>query len=178
MNNNVSHNNNGAAKKSKRRFNIVDFFIILIAIMLIAVLIYSISPWSQIKKLLNNSDVKLQYVVEIRGVDKDFSNLIKDKDSVVNSVTKNSLGTVSGAPTVNASTSLSYQIDDANNIVGVLVEDSQKCDITVIISSNAEYEEGVGYTVNGCRIAVGEEIFLRFPQFSCSGYCVALNTKS
>ena len=177
MNNNVS-NNNGAVKKNKRKFNIVDFFIILIAVLLIAVLVYAISPLSQIKKLLNNSDVTLQYVVEIKGIDKDFSDLIKEKDSVVNSVTKNSLGVVSGIDTVSTSTSLSYQIDEGSNIAGILVEDPQKCDITVRISSTAEYEEGVGYTVNGCRIAVGEEIFLRFPQFACSGYCVALDTQS
>ena len=175
--NNISHNTNTSTKR-KRKFNIVDFFIVLIALMLIAVLIYAISPWSQLKKLFNHEDVTLEYVVEIKGVDKDFCSLIKEQDSVVNNVTKNSLGVVSSIDKVDMSTSLSYQTDENNNILGILVEDPQKYDVTVRISAEADHEEGIGYTVNGCRIAVGEEIFLRFPKFACSGYCVEIDRKS
>ena len=174
MNNNVTN----TTAKRKRKFNIIDFFIVLIALMLIAVLVYAISPLSQLKKLFNHEDVKLEYVVEIKGVGKDFCDLINKKDSVINNVTKNSLGVVSSIDKIDASTTLSYQIDENNNISGVLVEEQQKYDITVRISAEADYQEGVGYTVNGCRIAIGEEIFLRFPQFASSGYCVAIDPQS
>ncbi len=171
--NNISNNGNGA--KKNRKFNVVDFLIILIFVALIAVLVYAISPGTQIKKLLNQNEVNIQYVVEIRGVDKEFCNLIKDNDAVIDSVTKKSLGTVSSVESIENSTELQYQIDEKNEISGILVEDPQKYDITLIITANAEYEENVGYTINGCRIAVGEQMFFRFPKYNCSGYCVAIS---
>lgn len=171
--NNITNNGNGAKKSGK--FNVVDFLIILIAVAIIAVFVYAVSPWSQIKKLLNQDEVNIQYVVEIRGVDKEFCNLIKDKDAVIDNVTKKSLGKVSSVESIDVSTELNYQIDENNNISGILVEDPQKYDITLVITANAEYEENVGYTVNGCRIAVGEQMFFRFPKYNCSGYCVAIS---
>ena len=179
MNNNVSHNSGGAsAKKKKRKFNIVDFFIVLISVMLIVVLIYAFSPWSQIQKLWNQNEVTLKYTVEIRGVDKAYGELIKKGDQVINSVNKNSLGKVSGMEPLEVSQVLSYETDENGDAHGVLLDQPDKYDLTVHITATAEYEKGVGYTVNGCRIAVGEELFFRFPQFTCSGYCVAIDTNS
>lgn len=178
-NNNISHNQGGTSvKKKKRKFNIVDFFIALIAVMIIVVLVYAFSPWSQIQKLWNQNEISLQYTVEIRGVDEQFSDLIKKGDQAINSVNKNSLGTVSGIESVEISKVLNYEMDESGVAHGVLLDDPDKFDITVHITATAEYEKGVGYTVNGCRIAVGEELFFRFPQFTCSGYCVAIDTNS
>ena len=61
---------------------------------------------------------------------------------------------------------------------GELVPYPDKYNITVYISTTAEYEKGVGYTVNGRRIAVGEAIEMRFPEFSGVGYCITFAHKS
>lgn len=179
MNNNSSLNSNSSTvKKKKRRFNVVDLLIIIIIAIIIFIAVYSISPWSQVQKLWNSDDITFQYAVEIRGVDSNFINLIKEGDTAVNSVTKNSLGSVSDIEKIEKSTVLDYITDENGVVHGVLTEYPNKYDITVHITATAKYEEGVGYTVNGCRVAVGEELYFRFPDFSCSGYCVAIDTNS
>lgn len=172
-NNNIAPNN----KKNKRKFNVIDFFIIVIILAVVAVLIYTISPWSQIKKIWSTDEVTFNYAVELRGVDANFISLIKEGDAVINSVTKDSFGKVTGIENVTKSQTISYTKDE-NGAQGVLVDNSNLYDITVHISATAEYEEGVGYTVNGCRVAVGEQLFFRFPNYEGSGYCVAIDTKS
>lgn len=174
---NISHNGNSAVKK-KRRFNFIDFLIILLIVALIAVLIYAFSPWSQIKKLWASNEVILDYTVEIRGVDDEFVDLIKNGDSAINSVTKSSLGTVTAIGGIEKNTELDYTVAEDGTVQGVLSESPDKYDITVHIRATAEYEVGKGYSVNGCRVAVGEELFFRFPRYSCSGFCVALDKNS
>ena len=38
----------------------------------------------------------------------------------------------------------------------------------------AKFEKGEGYTVNGVRIAVGEKINARFPEYVCEAYCISI----
>ena len=181
MNNNISpKSNRNTASKQKRKFNIIDFFILLIILAVVAALVYAFSPWSQIKKLWKPNQTTFQYAIALKEVDDEFVNLIKSGDSVINSVTKNSMGTVDRVGEPTRSTVLDYQKDDSaadGTVVykGVLTEKSDKYDIIVYVTTTAEYEQGVGYTVNGSRIAVGEELFLRFPHFEYSGYCIAID---
>ena len=176
MNSNNIIPNNSTNKKSKRRFNVIDFFIIVIALLVIAVLVYTISPWSQIKKIWTKDEVSFNYAVELRGVDAKYISLIKEGDSVINSVTKESLGKVSSIQEIKPSQTLDYKIE-SEVPQGVLVDSSNLYDITVHISATAGYEEGVGYTVNGCRVAVGEQLYFRFPNYEKAGYCVAIDIK-
>lgn len=179
MNNSTSHSGNTPnMKKKKRKFNLVDLFIVLIVAIIIFVLIYVISPWSHLEKLWTSDEITFQYAVEIRGVDANFINLIKEGDTALNSVNKNSLGSISSIEEIKKNSVLDYTVDENGVAYGILTEYPDKYDITVHITATAKHEEGVGYTVNGCRVAVGEELFLRFPNFTCSGYCVAIDTNS
>ena len=173
---NITHNS--TAVKKKRKFNFIDLLIVFLIVAVVGVAVYAFSPWSQIKKLWISNEVVLDYTVEIRGVDDEFIDLIKSGDSAINSITKSSLGKVTAIGEVDRSTTLDYSENEDGNVQGILKEDPNKYDITVHIRATAEYEAGKGYIVNGCRVAVGEELFFRFPQFSCSGFCVALDTNS
>ena len=180
MNKNISPSaKRNAASKQKRKFNIIDFFILLIILAVVAALVYAFSPWSQIKKLWKPNQTTFQYAVELKEVDDEFINLIKTGDGVINAVTKNSMGTVDRVSEPTRSTFLDYQYDTAEEgagtYKGVLVEKPDKYDIIVYVTATAEYESGVGYTVNGSRVAVGEELFFRFPHFEYSGYCIAVD---
>lgn len=185
MNNNISPKGNAAvpnkqnkANKKKRKFNIIDFFILFLIIAVVGLLIYAISPWSQLKKLWATNETSFQYAVEIRNVDSEFIDCIKNGDAVINSSTKNSLGTVNRID-VKASTQPYYVRDEITGTVEYKpIDTPDKVDITVYVTATAQYEAGVGYTINGCRVAVGEELPLRFPQFAQSGYCVAIATDS
>ena len=177
MNNNASNSGNTAAKK-KRKFNFIDFLIVLLVVALIAVAIYATSPWSHIQRLWGADEVVIDYIVEIRGVDEQFISLIEGGDAAINSVTKGNMGVVTDVERDTKTTSLHYTVDENGGVHGVLHEYPDKYDITVHIEATAEYKTDVGYTVDGCRVAVGEELFFRFPRFSCSGYCVAIDTNS
>lgn len=177
MSENNTVNKKSTAKK-KRKFNVVDFFIVVIILALVAVLVFSFSPWLQIQKLWASNEVTIDYTVEMRGVDEKFIDNIKKNDYVVDSVTKNSLGKVTTIEKIEKSTYLGYIDNDRGSKDGVLVEYPDKYDIVIRITAKANYEEGTGYFVNGCRIAVGEEMFFNFPKFLCSGYCIGLGVNS
>ena len=176
MSENISNKKN-AEPKNKRKFNVIDFFICVIIVALVGVLIYSFSPWSQIKQIWTSDEVTIDYTVELREVDVSFQDLIKKNNSVIDSVSKGSLGKVTEVKS-ESSWILDYVEKEDGTREGVRVENPNKVDITVRITAKANYEKGVGYTVNGTRIAVGEEIALRFPKYTCVGYCVNLAANS
>lgn len=182
----MNNNSNSSAvkqKATKRKFNIIDFLVLIIILAVIGTSIYAVISWSNIKKLWSTSTVELQYTVEIRGVDKAFINNIKAGDAVTDAVSKNQLGTVDRVDSAKHTVfdcikkDVPSEDEKSTSVVyeGVLLEYPDKYDITVYISSTAEYEKGIGYTVNGRRIAVGEIIEMRFPEFSSVAYCVAGN---
>lgn len=167
-------------KKIKRKFNFIDFLVLIIIIMVISVSVYAVISWSNIKSLWSASSVDLQYTVEFRGVDEEFINNIKAGNIVTDAVSKNQLGVVESVGSIEKYAVLDYtqsnvQNEDGSSTAvynGVLSEYPDKYTITVYISSPAEYEKGIGYTIDGRRIAVGEKIEMRFPEFSSAGYCV------
>lgn len=164
----MNNTNNSAVKqkKIKRKFNVVDFLVLVLIVAIIGVAIYAVVYWANIKSLWATSTTDLQYAVELRGVDQKFVDKIKNGDAVTDAVSKNQLGIVDRVDKIEKYTTFSE---------GTLVEHPDKFNITVYISATAEYEQGVGYTVNGRRIAVGEIIEMRFPNFSSVAYCVAGN---
>ena len=178
MNNNVSPNNKVVAKKRKKKFNVIDFFVLVLVVAIIAALVYSFSPWSKIKNIIKSNEVAFKYEVEFQDVDKEFINSIKKGEVAINSSTKTELGTVESITTT-PDTFLDYvekkADDETVTYEGVLVEDTEKYDIIVYITTTAQYESGVGYTVNGTRVAVGEAISFRFPHFEATGYCIAID---
>lgn len=163
-------NTNGSIlnqKKIKRKFNIVDFLVLVLIAAIIGLAVYAVVYWTNIKSLWATDTMDdFQYAVELRGVDQEFIDKIKNGDTVIDGVSKNQLGTVDRVDKIEKHTTFDN---------GALVEHPDKFNITVYISTPAEYEEGVGYTVNGRRIAVGEIIEMRFPNFASVAYCVAGN---
>ena len=168
--NNIPLKNN---KKTKRKFNFIDFLILLLILTVLVVAVFTIASWSSIEKLLTSSQVSLQYTVELRGVDAEFINNIKTGDTVTDSVSKTELGSVTRVD-IEKHSILDYK-EENGVYTGVPAYYDDKYDITVYISSNAEYLSGTGYTINGTRIAIGEILNLRFPNFSSSAYCIAGN---
>ena len=174
MNNNV--NKSDIKEKKKHKFNIVDFLILLLVVAIIGTAIYAVFAWSDIKALWSTSSKEILYVVELRGVDKDLINNVKAADVVIDSVSKNQLGTVQSAKSDPYST-LGYTVNTDGEYAATMITDDSKFNITLTISATAEYEKGIGYTVNGTRIAVGEVLDLRFPQLASTAYCVHISEK-
>lgn len=181
MNGSVNTNQSTPSKKKKNgRFNFVDFTLILILVLTVGVLIYLFSPISIIKKWTEKDTKNIQYEVEITNVDEEFIDLIKADTPVGDAVTKGSLGTVT---MVQSTKYIEYQTVEKINNDGenttveyelVPVEYPNKYNLHVTITVSADYYKGTGYTVNSTRIAVGDKLALKFPNFKCEGYCVEI----
>ena len=171
---NNTSNNTATQKKPKRKFNFIDFLVLLVVIAIIGILVYVFSPWSQIEKIWTNNKVELTYFVEIKDVDIAYMESINEGDSIVNSVNKNSLGTVAEISKIEKAYVYDYVLNEQGEMTCVISEHPQKYNITIKVVSTAEYEKGVGYSINGCRIAIGEMLDLRFPQYTCSGACTQI----
>ena len=151
------------------KFNLIDFLLIVVVLLIIGALVYVFLPTSTIRNITADKTVDIDYTIEILGVDEQFIENIKENDTVLDSVSKNSLGTVTAVDYSTQYTELKY---DEENDIGVLSPVKGKYNVTVTIAATADFEAGEGYDVNGTRIAVGEKIYARFPDFVCEGYCI------
>lgn len=168
-------NNTATQRKHKKKFNFIDFLIVLVVIAIVGILIYLFSPWAQIEKLLSDDSVELTYYVEIKDVDIEYMDSIQEKDGVINAVNKNSLGSVVEIAKIEKAYVYDYVDDGQGGLTCVRTEHPQKYNITLKIVATAEYEEGIGYSIGGTRIAIGEALDMRFPQYSCRGYCTQMH---
>ena len=182
MNENINGTHNGKSQKKKVRFNFIDLILIILAIALIAALVYIFSPVSWIKNMLLNHERTIQYTVEFQNVDEAFLDFIKENDVVGDSVTKGTIGTVtavdySGKYSEYKLVEVQQEIDGqvVTEYVGKMVEYPDKYNIIVTITVVADYTENEGYFVDSTRIAVGEKLSLKFPNYIGSGYCIGLN---
>ncbi len=164
----------GKVKNKKKGLNFVDFLLILIVIAIIGGIVYMFSPISFLKKATSAVEGTLDYTIEIRNVDVSFIDNIKENDIVIDSVSKNTLGTVSAVDHNTKYAELGYQIveQEQEKYEGFMMEYPDRYNVIVTITANANYIAGQGYDVNNCRIAVGEKLYLRFSDYVCEGYCV------
>lgn len=160
-----------STKKKKVRFNIIDLLLILIAVSVVAALLYVFLPNSFIKNIFADDNVTIQYAIEFKGVDEAFLESIKENDIVINSVTKAEIGTVTAVDYSTQYTELKYDEESGNAVLSVV---PNKHNVIVTITAQATYDADKGYTVGGLRIAVGELIATRFPNFTGEGYCISV----
>lgn len=156
-----------ALKKTRGGFNAIDLLIILVIIGVIVV--FAVSG------IIGSDDlgesVKLEYTVAVEGIDADFSSKIKEGELVYDSSTKTLLGTVSS---IESGVLYSvYEYDSASNSI-VKRKYPDKYNVNVTISADAKFVDGVGYNVEGNRVAVGQQMALRFPECVFKAYCVEM----
>ena len=171
-------------KQVKYKFNIIDFLIILMIIAIGVVMYY----YTVARNAVNaNSEVEIEYVVELKTVSKECVDNISIGDKVVETVRDQQIGTVKNVsvtpayvlatntetgesfksyyPPINADTvsnSAEYVYDYYN--VRVTIKDTVKKSVQ-------------GYNVNGFDIAVGEVVNFRVPHFVNEGYCIDIIEK-
>ena len=162
---------NGAVKK-KRSFNFIDVILILIAVVVVLTAINIISPMSFLNDLRSDSQHTIQYTVEITGVDEAYIEKIKENDVVVDANSKYSLGSVTAVDYNTQYSELEYDEDSGAGVMAVYPE---KYNVLITITAQGSYSEGSGYSVNDHRIAIGEKMTLRFPNYVGEGYCISLS---
>ena len=160
------------ARTKGRRFNFIDLLIILAVILLAAIIVNIFMPMSIFRGFMSSDERDIQYTVEFIGVDESFVEKIKENDSVIDSVSKYGLGNVM---TVDYNTQYSVLEYNEAEQSGWLSPYPDKYNVLVTVSVSAEYHEGEGYSIGDRRIAVGELLYLRFPDFTGEGYCIGIS---
>ncbi len=175
----MNENNNSASVTKKRtlkrgKFNFIDFLLVVVILILVAAIVYVFIPSSWVKNITAGKNTKIEYTVEIIGIDGDYINIISENDIVLDAVTKSNIGTVL------ATDAEPYREFVYDEVVGEgkLAIVPEKHNLVITIVATAQFKDGVGYSINGTRIAVGEKISLRFPEFSCEGYCISVPRES
>lgn len=171
MNENINVNVS-TKKKRKIHFNLIDFLLIIIALMLVFVLVYVFLPNSFVRGLFADHSVDVEYSIEFKGVDESFLECIRENDVVIDSVSKCEIGNVTAVDYSTQYTELKY---DETTQKGILSVVPGKNNVIVTISGKANFSEDRGYDINGVRIAVGELISARFPNFAAEGYCISVS---
>ena len=171
----MSSSHDNKTEKSKQKLKIFDFLVILIIVFMIGFSIFWATPLSQGLKTRTSSTVALEYTVEIRNVEREFLDKISEGNTVVDGVSNTVIGTVIAIDPPYESQILS--VNESGQ--GILVDVPDRYNLIVTISSTAaSYRAGSGYSVNSCRIAVGESLDLRFPDYVGTGYCIGFRTQS
>ena len=171
MSENVSSNKSVKKRTKKGRFNLIDFLLIVIILALIAGIVYVFIPSSLVSRVTADETYEIQYTLELTGVDEAYIDNILENDIVIDSVSKSNLGTVAAVDYSIQYTELAY---NENESVGVLTPVAGKYNVIVTVNATAQHEQGKGYSVNGTRIAVGEKINARFPNYVCECYCISI----
>ena len=162
-----------AKKYAGGRFNLVDLCLIILILAAIAlILVYLIPGLSS--RFQHFDERGIMYTLEFNGVDAAFSANIKSGDAVFNAAKNYRIGTVKSVE------SASFRVISYNEQTGMaeMKEHPELKTIIITVSADAVYNEGIGYSVNGDRIAVGHTYNVRFLNFSGEATCSALSVVS
>ena len=144
--------------------------VITAAIFFLVVLLTPLNPFAKSDK----TECTLHYTVELTNVEEDVVELLLEGDRVVDAQT----GSVIGEVVLKDKREYTYYSDVAEKSGDAYVAKKELVEnrYTVILTlhGNAVYEEGVGYTVERSRIAVGREYELHLPSCAVKGVCVTL----
>lgn len=165
-------------KNSKHRwlFLLVDILLILAIVGAVIFVVSVLTPFSFSKK--DKAEIRtVSCAVELAGVGSDTLSALHVGDAVTDSETGAVLGTVSAVDVRPYETFGELYDEDAavgSNVVTRITYPDTLNTVTVTIEMQAEYVANRGYTVGGCRVAVGRNYTLCFPEYTGTGVCVSL----
>ncbi len=192
MNNNKAENQNASSaealrarsaasarsteKKHRASFLLVDFFLLLGVVAVIFLLVLAFAPLGFSGK--DAEPRQIVYTVEFYGVDKEMESAFREGDTVTDMETGAVMGVITQVSSRVYETYTDTPTDEIVPEFDKYVVQKERNEawrvVTVSIQVTAEYQSGVGYTVDAHRIAVGREYQLRFPTYVNSGACVSL----
>lgn len=161
-------------RKKKGSFNMMDFLLILMVVCVLLFVVVVLDPFS-LDLFDNDSErITLEYTVRIENVDGALLDAIQKSDEILDSAVRCSLGFVNEVSNVPYTEPYYNVSDEAGENVAIMQELPNRYNIEIVISAEAVFEEGVGYQINGRRIAVGTKIHLMLPNYLGDGYCIGL----
>lgn len=171
-------------KQKKYKFNVIDVLIILVIIAIGVVMYYYTTARNTV---ISNSEVEVEYVVELKTVHRDYIDKIVKDNSVVETVRDQQIGKVVDvvvSPSYNSATNnetgemfISYYppINASEVAEGDEAElEYEYYNVKVKIRGTFKKSE-TGYNINGFDLVVGEVVHFRVPRFVSEGYCISIN---
>lgn len=159
--------------KSKGRlfgiFNVIDIIIILVVAAIIGGGIYA---YERYQDNLNSNIHKVEYQVEIKGVNEKFVQAINNGDFIRESVKGNNLGRVSGKSYVPATNINS----DFINGKYVVADVPGKLDLVMKLTADAKVTSR-SVTVGGLEIRIGQKIYAKGKGYAGEGFIINVNIK-
>lgn len=160
----------------KKTLNVVDIVLLLLTLTVLAILVFffaSSGRWD----MSAGKSVRIEYTVEIPGITQEMAAKIRVNDQVFDGENQHVIGSV-----------INTEIDDcveyiynpnSGRIEPVAYVDegsylSVRKTVLVTVSAEAKYAQGKGYTVNGYRIAVNQDMTLCLPEYTGAGRCISI----
>lgn len=162
-----------ANENKKRRFNIIDFLITVIILLVVALLAY-IFVFSGKAEAGNTDEVKIIYTLEVKNVRDELVDNAKNNEgaTVVEGTSKYNLGKVKLIDSEKATVS-SHNPED-----GIYLETDYDNHQNVIVTAEATAKrDGTTgrYSINGFELSVGSLVYLRLPNFAGTSYCTQIS---
>lgn len=156
--------------KEKRawRFTALDLIILVVLLAVIAAVVWFFGPFRD-RSAGNSALVNIEYTVEVKGMEEEYLGNIRVGDTVIDSVTKKEIGTITAVETMPL---VEYVLNTED---GVMMEKEYPGQFTLLvtISSPATFDER-GYSIEGYRVAIGVLHHMQLPNFVGSGYCIGI----
>ncbi|MBQ8448030.1 MAG: DUF4330 domain-containing protein [Clostridia bacterium] len=163
--------------KKKNRFNLIDAFVVLIILALIAGTVYfAFKENNEFQSELRTKNIT--YTVLLENVDKDFLNVFETDGHVLNSSTLEYIGKISKIKTEKAGVWTDKAEKDAagDGYTVIKKEYGDVYDVYITITAKASMDErGIAY-IDRQRITVGTCVPLRFGNFSVQAHITAFST--
>ena len=163
-------NNINTAPAKKVTFNTVDGIVIVIALLLISAFIFFLDPFDWFENGASVRETVISYYVEVKNLDSDIAGEIKKGTTVIDTIRGDSIGRVED---VKLNPSYEWRVNNQTGEMERVIIDN-KVDVLLTISVECNYQEGIGYIVNGHNIRVGSYVTFITSGVECNGYCIKI----
>jgi hypothetical protein len=162
--------------KNKHRFNLIDFFVILITLALIAGTIYF--AWRENKELKAHLHEKnITYTLCLSGVDEDFISVFEAEAHVLNSSTLNYAGTIKKIKLEKSARLTDKAVQSSTSSAYIVVQEvsDELYDIYLTVSAKTLLDgRGVAY-IDSQRITVGTPMYIRCENFTYEAFITSFS---
>ena len=152
--------------------NLFYLFVICVVLVIVALLVIGVRVSDIFGEGEEGRVCRIEYQLYFSSVDEAFADAIVQGDTFYDADTKAGMGVVAAPVQIKTSAVL---VASSASGEGELVLLPGRVDMTVTVTVDALYVEGVGYTVNGRALRLGSSYTLRFPGYVGQGVCVELS---
>ena len=163
-------------KKRRWLFLLLDLLLLVFVVAAVFFLVVLLTPL-ELFGTPDTEEREITYTIELAGVERDRIAELRLGDTVTDADTGSVIGEVVKIDSrpYEVYTETPEQREDGLFVVTKNTYPDTFNTVTVTVRATVDYEVGVGYTAQDCRIATGRFYHLRFPAYAGEGVCVTLN---